>query len=107
MTIGSDDKGRDDEDSADEADNALKEDELEQEIDGNDDKASLSHWKVYLDNHRRKCQVYLAEKEALHSSNFVIKKSLNAVKLGVGVQAQEKGNTKKNDITVEQRSKRT
>jgi hypothetical protein len=53
--------------------------------------ASLSHFKAEdLNDYRRKCQAYLAEKEALHSS---IEKSPNAV-WGQGASPGEVGNEK-------------
>jgi hypothetical protein len=67
----SDDKdSKNDADSMDAVDNALKEDAFEPEIDEDDHEAGLNHFKVEdLDDHRRKWQAYLAEKEVLHSSN--------------------------------------
>jgi hypothetical protein len=55
----------------DAADNVLKEDELEPMIDDNNDKDDLNCFKVEeLDDHGRKWQAYLAEKEALLMSKF-------------------------------------
>jgi hypothetical protein len=81
-----DDNDDADEDSVDEVDDVLKEDELEAATDSNDDEVSLNQFEVEdLDVHKRKWQTYLAEKEALLSSKFSVEKSPNAVKLGIGV----------------------
>jgi hypothetical protein len=95
-------------DSVGAADNVLEEDELEPTIDDDDDEVGLNRFEVEdLDDHGRKWQAYLAEKEALLASNFSVEKSPNAVKFGVGVRVQEKGGEKRNGIIVEQISKLT
>jgi hypothetical protein len=56
---------------------------LELALDNNDDEVDWNHFKVEgLDVHKRRWQTYLEEKEALHSSNFSVENSSNALKLG-------------------------
>jgi hypothetical protein len=94
--------------SVDAADDLLEEDELEATIDEDDDVVGLNRFEVEdLNDHGRKWQAYLLEKEALLASNFSIEKSPNAVKLGVGVRVQDKGGEQRNGIIVDQISKLT